>query len=220
MFTGLIERTGEIVQIGKKRNSFQITIASRLDLVSSDIGASISVDGVCLTAVKVDNNLFTVEVSPETLERTTLSERKRGDLVNLERALRLSDRLGGHLVTGHVDGMGVIRSITKKLNSIVIKISPPIEITRYLVVKGSVGLDGISLTINEIQGNDFLVNIIPHTAQVTTIGKKRIGDRVNIETDLIGKYVAKLLQEAVLIPEKKGKLSSINSDFLNKHGFT
>ncbi|MBW1678676.1 MAG: riboflavin synthase [Deltaproteobacteria bacterium] len=220
MFTGLIERTGEIVQIGKKRNSFQITIASRLDLVSSDIGASISVDGVCLTAVKVDNNLFTVEVSPETLERTTLSERKRGDLVNLERALRLSDRLGGHLVTGHVDGMGVIRSITKKLNSIVIKISPPIEITRYLVVKGSVGLDGISLTINEIQGNDFLVNIIPHTAQVTIIGKKRIGDRVNIETDLIGKYVEKLLQGAALIPEKKGKLSSINSDFLNKHGFT
>ncbi len=220
MFTGLIESTGEIVQIGKRGNSFQITITSRLSFDNSDIGASVSVDGVCLTVVAVDRNLFTVEVSPETLERTTLSERKRGDLVNLERALRLSDRLGGHLVTGHVDGIGVIRSITKKLNSIVIKISTPIEITRYLVVKGSVGLDGISLTINEIQGNDFLVNIIPHTAQVTTIGKKRIGDRVNIETDLIGKYVAKLLQEAVLIPEKKGKLSSINSDFLNKHGFT
>jgi riboflavin synthase len=218
MFTGLIEDIGEIVQIGKKGDSFQISIKSCLDKIS--IGDSISVDGVCLTIVAVDKNLFTVEVSPETLERTTLSERKRGELVNLERALQLSDRLGGHLVTGHIDGTAIIKSITKKQNSIIIKITTPPEITRYLVVKGSVGLDGISLTVNEIQGNDFTVNIIPHTAQVTTIGKKRVGDRVNIETDLIGKYVEKFLLEAELIPKKKGESQSISFDFLSKHGFT
>ena len=218
MFTGLIEDIGEIVQIGKKGNSFQISIKSSLDKIS--IGDSISVDGVCLTVVAVDKNIFIVEVSPETLKRTTLSERKRGELVNLERALQLSDRLGGHLVTGHIDGTAIIKSITKKQNSIIIKITTPPEIIRYLVVKGSVGLDGISLTVNEIQGNDFIVNIIPHTAQVTTIGKKRVGDKVNIETDLIGKYVEKFLLEAELIPKKREESKSISLDFLSKHGFT
>ena len=168
----------------------------------------------------MDKNIFIVEVSPETLKRTTLSERKRGELVNLERALQLSDRLGGHLVTGHIDGTAIIKSITKKQNSIIIKITTPPEIIRYLVVKGSVGLDGISLTVNEIQGNDFTVNIIPHTAQVTTIGKKRVGDKVNIETDLIGKYVEKFLLEAELIPKKREESKSISLDFLSKHGFT
>ena len=218
MFTGLIEDIGKIVQIGKKGNSFQISIKSSLDKIS--IGDSISVDGVCLTVVAVDKNIFIVEVSPETLKRTTLSERKRGELVNLERALQLSDRLGGHLVTGHIDGTAIIKSITKKQNSIIIKITTPPEIIRYLVVKGSVGLDGISLTVNEIQGNDFIVNIIPHTAQVTTIGKKRVGDKVNIETDLIGKYVEKFLLEAELIPKKREESKSISLDFLSKHGFT
>jgi len=218
MFTGLIEDIGKIVQIGKKGDSFQISIKSSLDKIS--IGDSISVDGVCLTVVAVDKNIFIVEVSPETLKRTTLSERKRGELVNLERALQLSDRLGGHLVTGHIDGTAIIKSITKKQNSIIIKITTPPEIIRYLVVKGSVGLDGISLTVNEIQGNDFIVNIIPHTAQVTTIGKKRVGDKVNIETDLIGKYVEKFLLEAELIPKKREESKSISLDFLSKHGFT
>ena len=220
MFTGLIEDIGEIVQIGKKGNSFQLTISTCLNFDSGDIGASVSVDGVCLTVVAINKNLFTVEVSPETLDRTTFVKRKRGDLVNLERALRLSDRLGGHLVTGHIDGTGIIKGITKELSSIVIKISTSPEINRYLVVKGSVGLDGISLTINEIQGNTFSVNIIPHTAQATTIGKKRIGDKVHIEADLIGKYIEKFLKEVELIPKIKGKPSSINANFLDKYGFS
>ena len=220
MFTGLIEDIGEIVQIGKKGNSFQLTISTRLNFDSGDIGASVSVDGVCLTVVAINKNLFTVEVSPETLDRTTFVKRKRGDLVNLERALRLSDRLGGHLVTGHIDGTGIIKGITKELSSIAIKISTSPEINRYLVVKGSVGLDGISLTINEIQGNTFSVNIIPHTAQATTIGKKRIGDKVHIEADLIGKYIEKFLKEVELIPKIKGKPSSINANFLDKYGFS
>lgn len=220
MFTGLIEDTGEIRGIGKKGNSFQISIGSHLDLTTSDIGASISVEGVCLTVVTIEKNSFTVDVSPETLERTTLREKKRGNLVNLERALRLSDRLGGHLVTGHIDGIGTINEIAKKENSLVITMSIPPEIARYLVVKGSVGVDGISLTINEVQGATFSVSIIPHTAQVTTIGKKRVGDKVNIETDIIGKYVEKFLQETELTTQKKGKSSSLTVDFLNRHGFT
>lgn len=220
MFTGLVEDMGEIVQIGKKGNSFQIQVGSCLSLDKSDIGASISVDGICLTITEVEKNKFTVDASPETLERTTLMERKRGDLLNLERALRISDRLGGHFVTGHIDGTGTIKSIDKKDNSLVISISTSPDVSRYLVVKGSVGLDGISLTINEIKGDIFSVNIIPHTARVTTIGKKKIGDRVNIETDLIGKYIEKFLLEAGLIPKKTGGTLSINYDFLNKYGFT
>jgi riboflavin synthase len=220
MFTGLIEDVGEIVQIGKKENFFQLTIASHFDLDAQGIGASISVDGVCLTVVKLDKQKFTVDVSPETLERTTLQKRKRGDLVNIERALRISDRLGGHLVTGHIDGVGTIKSIDKKENSLVISIEGPKGISPYLIEKGSVGLDGISLTINKVTGNAFSVNIIPHTAQITTIGRRKVGDEVNIETDLIGKYVEKFLKESGLISREKGESSSIDYNFLSKHGFT
>ena len=219
MFTGLIEDLGEIVQIGKKGNSFQITVTSGLDLDSKDIGASIAVDGVCLTVVEIDKKRFTVDVSPETLERTTLKEKKRGDFVNLERALRISDRLGGHLVSGHIDGVGTIKSIDKKENSLVFLIDVPKEISRYLIEKGSVGLDGISLTVNEVKNSAFSVNVIPHTAQATTIGRRKVGDKVNIETDLIGKYVEKFLKESGLISKEKGKSSSIDYNFLNKHGF-
>lgn len=220
MFTGLIEDLGEIVQIGKKGNSFQVTITSGLDLTSKDIGASIAVDGVCLTVVAIDKERFTVDVSPETLDRTSLNEKRRGDFVNLERALRISDRLGGHLVSGHIDGVGVIKSIDKKENSLVFLIEVPKKISRYIVEKGSVGLDGISLTINEVKNTAFSVNVIPHTAQVTTIGRKKVGDKVNIETDLIGKYVEKFLKESGVLSKIPGESSSIDYSFLNKHGFT
>ena len=220
MFTGLIEDLGEIVQIGKKENSFQLTIAAHFDLCSHDIGASISVDGVCLTVVELNKQKFTVDVSPETLERTTLHKRKRGDFVNLERALRMSDRLGGHLVTGHIDGVGVIKSIDKKENSLVVLIEAPKGISPYLIEKGSVGLDGISLTINNVTGNSFSVNIIPHTARITTMDRRKVGDEINIETDLIGKYVKNFLKESGLIANEKGKSPSIDYNFLNKHGFT
>ena len=220
MFTGLIEDLGEVVQIGKKGNSFQLTIASHFALDTQDVGASISVDGVCLTVVELDKEKFTVDVSPETLERTTLQKRKRGDFVNLERALRISDRLGGHLVTGHIDGVGTIKSIEKKENSLVVSIEAPKGISPYFIEKGSVGLDGISLTINTVTGNTFSVNIIPHTARITTIGRRKVGDEVNIETDLIGKYVEKFLKESGVLSKGKGESSSIDYNFLNKHGFT
>ena len=211
---------GTIVSIGKKENSFLLTIDSQFDLTPSDIGASIAVEGVCLTVVKIEGKLFTVDVSPETLSRSTLEERKHGDSVNLERALRLSDRLGGHLVSGHIDGSGMVKDIKREENAITYTFSTSPAISRYIVVKGSVALDGISLTVNDVQDNDFSVSIIPHSASITTIGKKKIGDRINIETDIIGKYVEKFLQAGSEGAEKEGKSPILNDEFLKEHGFS
>jgi len=220
MFTGLVEDTGDIIEIGQKGGSFQIKIKSHLNFTGNDVGASIAVDGVCLTIILVTGTIFTVDVSPETLQRTTIAERKRGDSVNLERALRLSDRVGGHLVTGHVDGVGVMKTIKKMENAILISIATSPETVRYLVEKGSVCLDGVSLTVNDVLGSAFSVSIIPHTAAITTIGKKKTGDRINIETDIIGKYVEKfVLQKESPSPQQEEK-SSMDYDFLNKHGFS
>jgi riboflavin synthase len=220
MFTGMVEHIGKIVEIGKKGKSFHLTIDSLYDLEKSDIGASIAVDGVCLTVVKIEGKRFTVEVSPETLSRTTLGERKHGDGVNLERALRLSDRLGGHLVSGHIDGPGVVKEIKEVENALIFVLSTSPDIARYLVGKGSVAIEGISLTVNDVQGTDFSVSIIPQTAKVTTIGRKRIGDRVNIETDIIGKYVEKFLRTGSQVPEKEKEKPVLDEDFLKSHGFT
>jgi riboflavin synthase len=220
MFTGLIEDIGEIIQIGRKGESFRISIGTHLDLDPKEIGASIAVDGVCLTAVTIEKGQFVVEVSPETLGRTTLTGRKRGDQVNLERALRLSDRVGGHLVTGHVDGTGAIRNLARRLNALIVHIAAGEDTLRYLVAKGSVAVDGISLTVNEIQAEVFSLSIIPHTAQVTTIGHKKVGDQVNLEADILGKYVEKLLSRANPGSGEKAQPSALTYDFLRKHGFT
>ena len=220
MFTGLVEHMGTIVGIGKKGNSFHLTIDSQFDLTPSDIGASIAVEGVCLTVVKIEGKRFTVDVSPETLSRSTLEERKHGDLVNLERALRLSDRLGGHLVSGHIDGPGVIKDIKREENVIIYTFSTSPAVVRYIVVKGSVALDGISLTVNDVQDTEFSVSIIPHTASITTIGTRKVGDRINIETDIIGKYVEKFLQVGSEVSGKQEKTPILNDEFLKKHGFS
>lgn len=219
MFTGLIEGVGEIVHIGRKGDSFQIAVASPLALDRKEIGASIAVDGVCLTAVAIEKSHFAVEVSPETLARTTLSAKKRGDRVNLERALRLSDRLGGHLVTGHVDGTGVIRGLNRIRNAVVLTVAAGEEIMRYVVAKGSVAVDGISLTVNDVLAGAFSLSIIPHTAQVTTIGEKKGGDQVNLETDILGKYVEKFLAGVFTGPGEKSGTTSLTYEFLRKHGF-
>jgi len=220
MFTGLVEDLGEIIQVEGGTAGFSMVIASHFDLDFPDIGSSIAVDGVCLTVVGINKNRFTVDISPETLKKTTLQWKKKGDQVNLERALQVSDRLGGHLVTGHIDGIGTINSIEIKGNSLIFSITVPPEISKYLITKGSVGVDGVSLTVNEVKENHFSVNIIPHTARVTTLGRKKIGDKVNIETDLIGKYVEKFLREAGIISVKKeGGTSSLDYNFLSKHGF-
>jgi riboflavin synthase len=220
MFTGLVEEMGTIVGIGKKGSSFHLTIDARFDLTPEDIGASIAVEGVCLTVVKIEGKRFTVDVSPETLSRTTLEKRSPGDPVNLERALRLSDRLGGHLVSGHIDGTAVVKDIKREENAIIYTFSTSSEVARYIVVKGSVALDGISLTVNDVHGTDFWVSLIPHTAAITTIGRRKVGDKINIETDIIGKYVEKFLRAGSEVHEKETESPVLDDEFLKKHGFS
>lgn len=220
MFTGLVEGMGTVFGIEKSADSFHLVIDAPFDLSRDDIGASIAVDGVCLTVVQVQHGRFTADVSPETLSRTTLRERKRGDQVNLERALRLSDRLGGHLVSGHIDGTGRVTLIRKEANALIITFSADPGLTRYVVEKGSVAIDGISLTVNRLGDDEFSISIIPHTAAVTTLGRKKAGSSVNIETDIIGKYVEKFLNARPLPAADPGPKRSIDDAFLREHGFS
>lgn len=217
MFTGLIQDIGKIQSIERRGGGVRLTISTQLDLSAGKIGDSISVDGVCLTIIQLGRNSFTVEVSPETLQRTTLSTAKDGQPVNLEMPLKMSDPLGGHWVAGHVDGTGEIVEVLPEGNSLRYRFRVPKEIDRYLIEKGSVAVDGISLTVMECRDREFSVAVIPHTAQMTTLGKKKSGERVNVETDLIGKYVEKFLRR------RDGTVregSHIDAAFLAKHGFT
>jgi len=193
MFTGIIEGLGTITAIHPSGQGSRFSITSDFDLTGTRIGDSIAVNGACLTAVILQGRRFTVDVSPETLKRTVLGQIKIGEPVNLERALRLSDRLDGHLVAGHVDGIGILRERKTLANAIVITISVPESLSRYMIEKGSVAVDGTSLTINRCDSTSFDVSIIPHTAGLTTIGLKKVGDAVNIETDMIGKFVERFV---------------------------
>lgn len=193
MFTGIIESFGKIKRISPSGQGKVLDIGCDLDLSESRIGDSIAVNGACLTAVRLGKNDFSVDMAPETVDRTTFKKLSTGSRVNIERALKLSDRIDGHLVSGHIDGTGIISSITRKSNAVIILIDVPEKLASDMIEKGSVAIDGISLTINRCSSSDFEVSIIPHTADITTIGKKRVGDEVNIETDMIGKYVKKML---------------------------
>ena len=220
MFTGIIEGLGTVSAIASSGPGKRLALESDYQLGQTKIGDSISVSGACLTVVKLEGKRFEVDVSPETLGKTTFGNVKMGDRVNLERALRLSDRIDGHLVSGHIDGMGTLQHREPIGNAIVVTIGASTALTRYLIAKGSVAVDGISLTINSSGDNEFAVSIIPHTAKITTIGIKRIGDHVNIETDMIGKYVERFLTRPGLEEneEMTGK-SGIDMDFLAKTGF-
>ncbi len=217
MFTGLIEAIGLVSKIERRGESTRIAFNSPWDLTEIKAGDSISVNGACLTVVGLDGKIFTVDVSNETIARTTLGELKPADPVNLERALTLSDRLGGHLVLGHVDGTTTITGRRQQGRSITITFRAPENLLINIVEKGSVAIDGISLTVNECKENEFSVTIIPLTSERTIIGYKRVGDKVNIETDIIGKYVQRFLsgQEREERPSKSG----LDIDFLVKHGF-
>src|SRR5512143_446456 len=193
MFTGLIQDVGKIQAVEPAGGGVRLTLSTRLDPAFLKIGDSVSVDGVCLTVVRMSGTAFTVEVSPETLRRSTLSAARQGDRVNLETALKMSDPLGGHLVSGHVDGTGEILEVILEGNSWRYRFGVPREISRYLVEKGSVAVDGISLTVAECGDREFRVSVIPHTAQSTTLGKKKPGDWVNVENDIIAKYVEKFV---------------------------
>ena len=215
MFSGIIEEMGAITVVRKTLAGTKLTILASTVMDDLKIGDSVSVNGICLTVVSRSERDFSVDVSPETLSVTTLGGFAVGMPVNLERAMKLNERIGGHLVAGHVDGVGVIRSRHQDNNTIVFTIGASPEILRYCVAKGSITVDGISLTINAVAEQGFSVAIIPHTAKVTILGLKQVNDSVNLESDLIGKYVERLLQE-------RGHLSkptiSIDTDYLQKRG--
>lgn len=219
MFTGLIEGTGRLRRIDHSGADSRLTIRAEYALDDLVLGESIAVDGACLTVTDFARQLFSVDVSAETLERTTLGGKGLGTRVNLERALRLGDRLGGHLVSGHVDGVGSLIEHFQEGRSrrLVFRVDP--ALTRYIIEKGSVAVNGISLTVNGCGPDWFHVNIIAHTARATTIDEWKIGDRVNIETDLIGKYVEKLLAGQRQPTVKDSSPTAIDETFLRKHGF-
>jgi riboflavin synthase len=194
MFTGLIEDVGKIAALRIENHAAVLTVETNLPLSRMPRGASIAVNGACLTIIKKTAKAFTVDVSAETLKRTSLQELAVGSAVNLERPMRLADRLGGHLVTGHVDGSAKILDMSTEGEFTIISFAVPPVMTPLLVRKGSVAVDGISLTINDCRRGRFSVAIIPYTLQHTNLRARRVGDKVNIETDLIGKYVQNLLQ--------------------------
>lgn len=217
MFTGLVEGPGEIVRIEKKRNRALLWIKPEAHWEERKLGESISVNGVCLTATAWMGAIFSVDVSEETLVRSDLGKRKVGDRVNLERALRLSDRLGGHLVTGHIDGTGRIIEKTIRDDFFVLKIAISRSLRPFIVEKGSITVDGVSLTVNQVGEEDFSLTIIPHTGMNTTLGQKKIGEEVNLETDLIGKYVVQFLSRREDGSSRPG--SKVDEHFLREHGF-
>lgn len=209
MFTGIIESMGVVKKITTKGEDALLEIDTSMNLDDIKTGDSIAISGACLTVTGISDRGFIADVSAETLAKTTLKSLKRGNKVNLEKALRLDSFLGGHLVLGHVDGVGSICERLEKSNSIIFGVEIDKELSKYVVQKGSITVDGISLTVNRCEKNRFYVNIIPHTARATTLESKRVRDPVNIETDILGKYIEKLIN-----PDKE-----IDMDFLSEHGF-
>ena len=195
MFTGLIEDVGTIGGLRLQQKSAVLTVKTKLPVRSMARGASVAVNGACLTVVKKGPKSFTVDVSPETLQRTSLETLTIGSMVNLERPMRLADRLGGHLVTGHVDGVGAVAAIERQGEFTIITFEVPAPLGALLVPKGSVAIDGISLTVNVCRKQRFSVAIIPFTLRHTNLRARKVGDKVNIETDLIGKYVQSFMRQ-------------------------
>jgi riboflavin synthase len=218
MFTGIIEGLATLEAINAGGQGKQFALAADFDLAGTKIGDSIAVNGACLTVVRLMGRRFEVDVSPETIARTTFRDAKVGERFNLERAMRLSDRLDGHLVSGHVDGIGRLEKRETVSNAIIIRFSVPAELSRYMIKKGSVAVDGISLTINDCATGSFQVSIIPHTAGITTIGFKAVGSAVNLETDIIGKYVERFVDGGPN-PEKKRTDGGIDLNLLARSGF-
>ncbi len=218
MFTGIIEGVGRLIAKRTVGGGLAFDIEAGFDLTDPEEGESIAISGVCLTAYNIKGRRFSVDVSPETLSRSRLGSLSQGNSVNLERALRLSDRLGGHLVSGHVDTMAVVKSRKESGGYTVFTFSFPDSLGRYVIEKGSITIDGVSLTVNSCGSGFFSVSIIPHTLKVTSLGELKVGVKVNIEVDIIGKYIEKLL----LSPQQNGELDNtegISSGFLTKHGF-
>ena len=215
MFTGLIEDVGRVSGLVRSGEAGQLTVTTALPSVEIRLGDSVAVNGVCLTVTRQDTGGLTFDVSPETLDRSTLGTLRSGDTVNLERALRLSDRLGGHIVTGHVDCTARLEERREVSGTIVFTFRLlETAMARYIIPKGSVAIDGISLTVNKVNGPAFSVTIIPHTSAMTTLPHRKPGDRVNIETDIIGKYVERLLSGREI-----AATGGVTLDLLARNGF-
>lgn len=194
MFTGIVEELGKLQGLEMRSDSGTITIEAGKVLEDAAVGDSIAVNGACLTVRELGRGLFAADVMPETLRRTNLGNLKRGDAVNLERALSLSARLGGHLMLGHVDATGKVVSVRPEGTAVVYTMSAPEAVRRYILPQGSIGVDGISLTVTKLAGENFSVSLIPHTVKVTTLGHNGVGYEVNLEADVVGKYVEKMIK--------------------------
>jgi len=194
MFTGLIEEVGNIILVSSRGKIMDLVIEAHTILDDIKISDSININGACLTVTEIKNSTFSVQAVEETIKRSTLGKLKKGNSVNLERALRVEDRFGGHFVQGHVDGTGRITSIKEYADNIILTIAPVPGLDRYIVEKGSITVDGISLTVTFSKKGEFGVSIIPHTFRSTTLANIRTGDLVNLETDIIAKYIEKLLE--------------------------
>ena len=215
MFTGIIEELGTVKSLNMSGNSGSINIKAHKVLEKTQIGDSIAVNGICLTVTSLQPDGFTADVMAETVRRSSLGSAKAGDKVNLERAMSAEGRFGGHIVSGHIDGTGTIMEYRKEEDAVWVTVGTSAEILELIVEKGSICIDGISLTVAAVSDSDFSVSIIPHTGEETTLLKKKPGDKVNLENDVVGKYVQKLL--GLKSPEKKK--STLTMDMLRDYGF-
>lgn len=219
MFTGIIEGLGTIEAVKPSGEAKQCAVVADFDLDGTRLGDSIAVNGACLTVVRLQGRRFVADVSPETVCKTTFGTARVGERVNLERALRLSDRLDGHLVSGHVDGIGHLIKHETLATAIILTFEVPPELGRYMIKKGSVAVDGVSLTINDCDTDHFQVSIIPHTAQITTVGLKNVGDAVNVETDIIGKYIERFVTANLKPGETPASQTGVDLELLARTGF-
>lgn len=214
MFSGIVEVLGDVRSMASGDSGARIAIEAGALVEGVKLGDSIAINGACMTVVAFGNSIFEADISPESLRMTNLGDLKAGEKVNLEKALVLGDRLGGHMVTGHIDGMGKIRERKADGDSIWLTVEAPPDVMRYLVFKGSIAVDGISLTVATCDEDSFSIAIIPHTSEHTTLTAKRDGAVVNLEADLIGKYVEKLL-----LPHAQARAGGVSMDKLKEHGY-
>jgi riboflavin synthase len=219
MFTGLVEELGRIRKIVSTARSVRLTVSAKKVLSDVKVGDSIAVNGACLTVVDYGDSYFTADVMPETVSQTGLKDLKTGSAVNLERTLKVGDRLGGHIVSGHIDGIGTIRDVVQDDIAVLLTIESTPDVLKYIVRKGSIAIDGISLTVVDCTASQFRVSLIPHTYDVTALSDKRPGNLVNLETDILGRYVEKLLLGSAGQPVQATALGGISTDFLGENGF-
>ncbi len=213
MFTGIVEGKGKILKVEYRGEARRLTIEFPVHLTDVQLGDSININGVCLTIVERGAQAIQFDLSEETTQRSALGGLREGDPVNLERALRINDRLGGHFVTGHIDGVGEITEKKQEREFVSLRVKVPDAVSEYVVPKGSIAIDGISLTVNQHRGKEILMTLIPYTLEKTTLMDKKAGDRVNLEADILGKYVGRLLNR------REEKPGGLDRSFLEKHGF-